>query len=220
MNIIQTWKTTDIPDQYINLVQSVVDHNPKWKLMFFSDKDIIDFIETQMPEYKTTFFSLSNKIEQIDFFRYLAIYHYGGVYLDLDMLVECSLDELYDNPCVCKFPIEYENIQDNIITDQNYHNLIGNYAFYAPAKHAFIKKIIDNIVNKRLSSEDVSKAQQTNGDSALDVEIYCRTGPILVTQSYIDFANNQNIELLSTTPFSPERFGKYAKHYCMGSWRK
>ena len=49
MNIIQTWKTTDIPDQYINLVQSVVDHNPKWKLMFFSDKDIIDFIETQMP---------------------------------------------------------------------------------------------------------------------------------------------------------------------------
>ena len=172
-----------------------------------------------MPEYKHTFFSLSNKIEQIDFFRYLAIYYYGGVYLDLDILLEYSLDELYDSH-ICKFPIEYENINDVIITDQGFDSLIGNYAFYAPAKHAFVKKIIDNIVNKRLTTEDVSKAQQTNGDSKLDVEIYCRTGPILVTQSYIDYTNKQDIELLSTTPFHPERFGKFAKHYCIGSWRK
>ena len=46
--------------------------------------------------------TLSNKIEQIDFFRYLAVYYYGGVYLDLDILLEFSLDELYDSH---KFPI-------------------------------------------------------------------------------------------------------------------
>lgn len=219
MNIIQTWKTNDIPVRYEKFIQSVIDHNPKWNYLFFSDDDIKEFIENKMPEYKDTFFSLSTKIEQIDFFRYLAIYHYGGVYLDLDILLEFSLDELYDSH-ICRFPIEYENINDVIITDQGFDSLIGNYAFYAPAKHAFVKKIIDNIVNKRLTSEDVSKAQQTNGDSKLDVEIYCRTGPILVTQSYIDYTNKQDIELLSTTPFHPERFGKFARHYCMGSWRK
>lgn len=220
MNIIQTWKTKEIPIKYSKLVQSIIDNNPKWKLHFFSDNDIMEFIETTMPEYRNTFFQFVNKIQQIDFFRYLAVYYYGGVYLDLDIMVDCSLDELYDNPDICKFPIEYENIRDTIITDQGLDCLIGNYAFYAPPKHPFLKKIIDNIVNNRMSPEDIQKAKTTNGDSELDVEIYCTTGPIMVTQSYIDMQNKKDIELLKTDPFRPERFGKYARHYCMGSWRK
>lgn len=220
MNIIQTWKTKDIPVRYEKLIQSVINHNPKWNYLFFSDEDIKEFIDNKMPEYRNTFFSLPNKIQQIDFFRYLAIYYYGGIYLDLDILVEYPLDELYDNPHICKFPIEYENINDVIITDQGFDSLIGNYAFYAPAKHAFVKKIIDNIVNKRMTQQDIIKAKSTNGDTMLDVEIYCTTGPILVTQSYIDFENKADVALLKTAPFHPERFGKYARHYCMGTWRK
>ena len=87
MNIIQTWKTKEIPIQYSKLVQSVVDNNPKWKLLFFSDNDIMEFIETTMPEYRNTFFQFVNKIQQLDFFRYLAVYYYGGVYLDLDIMI-------------------------------------------------------------------------------------------------------------------------------------
>ena len=34
-------------------------------------------------------------IQKIDFFRYLAIYYYGGIYLDLDMDINVNFDQLY-----------------------------------------------------------------------------------------------------------------------------
>ena len=71
-----------------------------------------------------------------------------------------------------------------------------------------------------MTQQDIIKAKSTNGDTMLDVEIYCTTGPILITQSYIDFSNKADVALLKTYPFRAERFGKYARHYCMGTWRK
>ena len=47
MNIIQTWKTKDIPVRYEKLIQSVINHNPKWNYLFFSDEDIKEFIDNK-----------------------------------------------------------------------------------------------------------------------------------------------------------------------------
>tara|TARA_B100000282_G_scaffold296365_1_gene278055 strand:+ start:130 stop:789 length:660 start_codon:yes stop_codon:yes gene_type:complete len=219
MNIIQTWKTKHIPVQFKDCMNSVIHHNSNFNYMFFTDQDIYEFITTKMPEYQDTFFSFKTKIQKIDFFRYLVIYYYGGVYLDLDIMIEKNLTELYENPDICKFPIEYIHINDTFITDQGFVHLIGNYAFYAPAKHPFIKKIIDNIVDHRITKNDIDKAALTNGDSIQDVEIYCTTGPIMVTQSYIDMENKKSIELLTSRPFRSERFGMFGQHLCYGTWR-
>ena len=134
-------------------------------------------------------------------------------------MIEKNLTELYENPDICKFPIEYIHINDTFITDQGFIHLIGNYAFYAPSKHPFIKKIIDNIVDNRITKNDIDKAALTNGDSFRDVEIYCTTGPIMVTQSYIDMENKKSIELLTSRPFRSERFGMFGQHLCYGTWR-
>ena len=96
---------------------------------------------------------------------------------------------------------------------------MGNYAFYSPAKHPFLKQIIDNIVNRRLSEEDIALAQSTNGDSPEQVFVYCTTGPILVTQTYIDTENRNSISLLRTYPFISNNFGIFGKHCCFGSWK-
>ena len=219
MNIIQTWKTNVIPNNFKECIDSLFKYNQNFKYLFFTDEDIYNFIETKMPQYKDKFYSFERTIQRIDFFRYLAVYYYGGIYLDLDIVIERKLDELYENPGVCKFPLEYVHINDPIITDQGYDHLIGNYAFYAPAGHPFIKKIIDNIMNTRLNENDIAKAKQSNGDSYEEVEIYCTTGPIMVTQSYIDMENKKDIYLLSSRPFRNERFGMYGKHLCSGTWR-
>jgi mannosyltransferase OCH1-like enzyme len=219
MNIIQTWKTTTIPKHYEPFINSVTTNTSGWNYMFFTDEDIFEFMQTKMPEYLSFFNNLEYNIQKIDFFRYLAVYHYGGVYLDLDILIEEPLDSLYDNPDVCKFPIELENIKDTIITRNNFHHLIGNYAFYSPAGHPFLKKIIDNIVNCRFTKYDIMLAASTNGDPYKDVYIYCSTGPIMVTQSYIDFNNSNKVELIKPEPFYKNSFGRYGVHCSYGSWK-
>ena len=219
MNIIQTWKTKHIPSNFKDCMNSVIQHAENFNYMFFTDEDIDYFVQTKMTAYYDTLISFKTKIQKIDFFRYLVIYYYGGIYLDLDIMIEKDLSELYENPEICKFPIEYVHIDDTFITDQRFDHLIGNYAFYAPANDPFIKKIIDNIVNKRITKEGIAKAALTNGDNFNDVEIYCTTGPIMVTQSYIDMENKKHIELLTSRPFRNERFGMFGRHLCYGTWR-
>src|SRR5210317_466133 len=219
MNIIQTWKSNEIPGHYKPFIESVFKYTKNWNYMFFNDNEIERFIDEKMPEYRTTFDNLTYKIQKIDFFRYLAVYYYGGVYLDLDILLHTDLDGIIENPEMCKFPVEIDTIKDTVITRHDFHSLIGNYAFYAPAKHPFLKQIIDNICNSRMSEEDILLAQSTNGDSTKEVYVYCTTGPLMVTQSYIDYENKSDIELLRPSPYRVNFFGDYGKHCSYGSWK-
>lgn len=219
MNIIQTWKTNQLESQYQLNVDRVRHLHPDWNYMFFTDEDIVSFIKNKMPEYYNVFVHLTHKIQQIDFFRYLVVYYYGGVYLDIDVEIVKSLDNIYyEYTDQCVFPVELQNITDSIITSQGYTKLIGNYAFYSPPKHPFIKQIIDNIVCQRISPENIIIAQNENSDSPSQVYVYCTTGPLLVTQSLIDHGIH-SIYLLEPYPYRPNCFGEYGYHHCYGSWK-
>jgi mannosyltransferase OCH1-like enzyme len=220
MNIIQTWKTKDVPIHYKEFVNKVKSKNPNWNYLFFDDNDIIDFMKSTKMEYYQTFLNLSDKIQQIDFFRYVAIYYYGGLYLDLDIDIVAAFDDIDYNKCI--FPIETKNPVDEILTSQSI-SLIGNYAFYAPKGHPFLKMIIENIVKQRIPDEIILKAQKNHTDDSRDVYVYYRSGPILVSQTYVDFvlSNGQEtgIELIEPIPYMDNCFGKYGFHRCYGSWR-
>ena len=41
MNIIQTWKTKNIPSYYHNYVNNIKYLHPQWNYMFFDDNDIV-----------------------------------------------------------------------------------------------------------------------------------------------------------------------------------
>jgi len=217
MNIIQTWKTTEIPEHYKNFVNKIKNMNPNWNYMFFDDEDIITFMKSTTPEYYETFLNLSGKIQQIDFFRYVAIYYFGGMYLDLDIDIVCGFDDIDLDKCI--FPIESKNPVDEILASQSVH-LVGNYAFYAPKGHLFLKKIIENIVNQRIPAETILAAQKNHTDDSRDVYVYYRTGPILVSQTYVDFGLSDNsVILIEPEPYMDNCFGKYGFHRCYGSWR-
>ena len=206
LNIIQTWKTKEIPNKYKKYVDKVKKLNPDCNYIFFSDKDIDKFIKKKFPQYYNKFKSFKYTIQKIDFFRYLAVYYYGGVYLDLDMDMNKSFDNL--DTSICTFPIEFEKSSDELLHKQNFYKLIGNYAFYAPKNDKFIKKIINNIMNNKI---DVSNIKNHNK------YIFYTTGPVMVTQSYIDYKNN--INLIKPKIFKKASFGDYGKHVAVGTWK-
>jgi mannosyltransferase OCH1-like enzyme len=219
MNIIQTWKTKDIPIDLFNYIEKIRTLNPNCNYMFFDDNDIDKFMKSTKPEYYECFCNLTEKIQQIDFFRYVAIYYYGGLYLDLDIDIVSPFDDIDINKCI--FPIELKHPSDEILIKNNLPS-IGNYAFYAPKGHPFIKMVIDNILNQRLSDEIIEKASITHGDTPRDVRIYYTTGPILISQTYYDYVsinNDDSVVLLEPSPYMDNCFGKYGFHKFYGSWR-
>jgi mannosyltransferase OCH1-like enzyme len=176
--------------------------------MFFSDNAILNFINDKMPEYYELFVNLKYKIQQIDLFRYLAIYYYGGLYLDTDVELYKPVDGL--DLTKCYIPIEYGVINTGIhafLLKQGCEKTIGNYAFYAPKNSHFIKMVISNIINNRIDSATIEESRSQYCDVILKpnflsekeyLNIYFTTGPILFTQTYIDFISahteNNNID--------------------------
>lgn len=213
--IIQTWKTKDVPSRYQPLVNSIKSKNPDYKYMFFTDADIETFLKTHYFDYYQTYINLPIKIQRIDFFRYIAIYHYGGFYMDLDMDCVKSFDELLKYKCV--FPV------DEIITkrmcnfpryksyyDRGYDYLLGQYAFAAEPNNPFIKEIIDKI-----HSNVYKYIKHVNFDS--HDYVYKTTGPDFCTDLYIDYHNKKDIYVIHNN--KRQYFGDYAKHNYMGTWK-
>jgi mannosyltransferase OCH1-like enzyme/GR25 family glycosyltransferase involved in LPS biosynthesis len=228
--IIQTWKTNKISGKIGDLINKLKSNNPDFEYKFYTDDDIVEFIKTKYPEYYSTFISFEYTIQKIDFFRLICVYHYGGFYVDIDMDINKSIEPLCKYDCV--FPKE-SVINNNLLNfkSQNMNIILGNYAFGASPKNSFIKLCIDNIINKRIKLSDIpnnndrfesyvenTPSHMKKSQSYIDHVLYT-TGPILISQSYIDYNFKDKIKIIEPTPFKIYAFGDYGKHLAIGTWK-
>src|SRR5580765_2482462 len=98
--IIQTNKSLDLPLLERAAVANIKLLNPDFEYLFFDDRQVEEFIDKEFPEYRSVFDSFPIPIQRYDFFRYLAVYRFGGFYLDMDVLLASNLSELLDFGCV------------------------------------------------------------------------------------------------------------------------
>lgn len=94
----QTYKTVEIPEHWKEGRQRCIDLHPDYEYILWTDQMALDFIEEQFPWFLDTFKNYRYPIERADAIRYFVLYHYGGVYLDLDDGCQRSLDPLLTAP--------------------------------------------------------------------------------------------------------------------------
>jgi mannosyltransferase OCH1-like enzyme len=82
----QTWRTRDVPLRWNKSFQSVLKFNiPEFAHRLWTDAEVDEFVREKEPEfYARTFVNYHQHIQRIDSFRYVVLFHLGGVYLDLD----------------------------------------------------------------------------------------------------------------------------------------
>jgi mannosyltransferase OCH1-like enzyme len=215
--IIQAWKTwsTKKPEMFTLYIESIKNKNPDYEYIFFKDDQIDEFLKSRYPHYYETFQRLPMNIQKMDFFRYVALYHFGGFYFDLDINALEPLDELLNNECV--FPID-EIIHKSMCSVKRFNNfcknrlefLLGQYGFACSPKNEFIKKLVDGIHH---NIDAYVKNYVANSEDY----VYITTGPDYVTNMYMTYKNKDNITILHY----PKRqyFGKYARHTFAGTWK-
>jgi mannosyltransferase OCH1-like enzyme len=218
--IIQTWKSNEIPIKYSQDIKSVRALNPNFEYLFFTDEDIDTFIKTKYPIWYSTYLKLPIKIQKIDFFRYIAVYHFGGFYLDLDMTCLKPFDTVLNSNCV--FPVDQHITNCNLyrfkdFCSKNINFLLGQYAFGAKPKHPFIKLLIDKIHKNLDIYIEQEKKLIPNDSSNFNLYVYRSTGPDFVTNVYLEYPDAKNIDILPNS--KNQYFGEYAKHNFYGTWK-
>ena len=90
--IHQSWKTKEMDEVMAEWTSSVKATFPTYEYKFWTDDDNDSFVKTHYPHFYDFYKNVLIPIERCDFVRYLYIYHYGGMYIDLDTKMQRPLE--------------------------------------------------------------------------------------------------------------------------------
>ena len=114
--IHQTYRTYDIPPVWNTSVQSILKNNAgEFRYRRWSHADMDAFVREHEPDfYWNTFVNYKYDMQRIDSFRYVMMFHIGGIYIDMDNGCNRPLRELVatmealdpDSPHIVLFPVD------------------------------------------------------------------------------------------------------------------
>ncbi|OGM46739.1 hypothetical protein ABOM_005071 [Aspergillus bombycis] len=96
--IHRTYKTEDIPSHWKGTYESCRVLNPTYKQYFWTDESSRQFIESHFDWFLPTYDAYPYNIQRADAIRYFLLWHYGGVYIDMDIACRRPLDPLLEFP--------------------------------------------------------------------------------------------------------------------------
>ena len=222
--IIQTDKSADLPLLSKAAVANLRLLNPDFEYLFFDDAQVEEFIDAEFPRYRPVFDSFPVRIQRYDFFRYLAVYHFGGFYFDTDVFLAYGVEDLLEFGCV--FPFEELTIHRFLRNEYGMDWEIGNYAFGAAAGHPFLDAIIKNCVRAQQHPEWAEAMMKSIPRVFRDeFFVFDTTGPGLVSRTLAEYPDARDqVKVLFPEdvcdPSSWHRFGSYGVHLQGGTWRK
>jgi hypothetical protein len=92
--IVQTSRKK--PEQYI--VDMIKEQSPGWEYKHFTDDEIMEFFsENPIEEFSNViakFYTFNYGEHRADLFRYYYLYVSGGVYIDMDAMLEQNIDDI------------------------------------------------------------------------------------------------------------------------------
>jgi hypothetical protein len=165
------------------------DLNPNWRIMYHEDLDCLRLVETHYSEFLQLFDSFPKNVERADFFRYLVLYHYGGVYVDIDVECVVPLDQWLgsDVRLVIGVENEFSDTWSAMIRSYPRRRQYQQWAIMSSKGHPLF-----DLVLRRIEQHFQSETAASFGSENLDLSNRAtleRTGPALwtdVVSSYLD----------------------------------
>lgn len=150
----QSWKSCELPFKQ-NVWQQQCERvlNKNWTSLLWTDEDNRNFIATHYPSFLELYDGYDVKIKRIDAVRYFYLWHFGGVYIDLDIACLRSFDTykslegralLPDSHAVFAFNNKaYNCIDGTCLRDKT--EAVPNAFMAAPPRHPFFAVAIHTL---------------------------------------------------------------------------
>ena len=212
-------------------MKQVIELHPDWEIRFYSDGDCRDLIAERCPGFLELYDWYPRPVQRADFFRILSVHLLGGFYLDTDMWLSKSLDELCGLTAV--FPWERimspQEFSEKFPSGQRQGEQapqVGNYAFGAREGHGILALV---------TKEMIALSESISTEHCSDSDVLFSTGPDLLSKViYRNLEKFPDLTILDgdhtlEVPFPDPayerygqwfRFGDYGTHLMSGAWRK
>jgi inositol phosphorylceramide mannosyltransferase catalytic subunit len=201
-------------------------NHPKWSYELWDDKKSKLFIEEKHPFLSSLFSSLPYLTQKVDLLKYLLLFEFGGVYIDLDCECLKPLDELLTHSVCLGLEPRDEALH------KEFTFFIGSALMSAIPKTPFFKATIDRCKQQvETMTPNIHKFSKYH-------YVMETTGPTLINRVYHSYEEKDKVMLLPPEIIGPFRsreatlyrenkligYGAnkvanaYAIHHFMGSW--
>ena len=210
--IHQTWKDKKLPRKLGQFRETWLQHHPSWEYRLWTDDDNRVFLKKHYAWFLPIYDSYSEKIMQVDAVRYFLLYHFGGVYADLDLECLRPIDLLLEGKQVvigCEPPHHVD--QHNAKKRGGGNRILCNAFMASVPRHPFWEYLMRSLPV-----------------CCDETDPLLATGPFFLTRFGELYQNKQDISIESHEvlyPLNKNMIGKYwhkglLKHaYTIHHWR-
>lgn len=141
--IHQTWFEKITPAKYPNMSRLMESFKQSgWDYKFYTDEDSVKFLTTHFPsEIREAYEALKPGAFKADLFRYCVLLIHGGVYADLDVMLEANLD--FGIPADVGFMVPLDEPGKSV----DHRMCLWNGFMASAPGHPFLAKAIEMVVN-------------------------------------------------------------------------
>ena len=216
--IHQTWKTANLPAKWQALQRSWREYHPTWEYRLWSDAMNRDFIAQFYTWFLPIYDSYTDNIKRADAVRYFYMYHFGGVYADLDLQCLRPLEGLLEGKELVMGWEPAAHISRYASEHRGLKHLICNAFLASGPAHPFWEHVFKHLVE----SKDA-------------IAVLDSTGPLMLTRAYDSYADIRNLTIVQSDLLYPMSLQEsrdkafkidqirglekaYAIHYWSSSW--
>lgn len=165
--IHQLWKTESLPTRYQALAASWQQQHPEWEYRLWSDEAIRAFVAVHFPDFLATFDGYADNICRADAGRYLILWHFGGLYADLDTECLKPFDALLSNREFVIGLEPSEHLDEEIFQGHISADLLCPTIIASASTHPFWESVMACL-----------KA------APADADVLARTGPLMLNRAH------------------------------------
>lgn len=205
-------------DEFIRNLRQWRKMNPDRPIHILRDQydDISKWVQKNFEWFYQDYQNYPKSIQRCDIIRYMLMYHYGGVYSDLDVECRLPIGKLFRQ-------YEWANVIFGIsrVKSQQKCNLAAKYETIRNGEPEIPIRIANYWCASRIPNHpiwiDILKLAKKRAGSRLQSQygIIYTTGPDVITTALS--RNRQKYKDIAVIPI--EKFTKLYPHSCSSSWR-
>ena len=190
----QMWKDRNIPQKWQTTRKDCMKLNHEYTHILWTDEMLYNFIWNKYSWFYTVFIRYRYNIQRVDVTRYFLLYHYGGVYLDLDLICKSSLRSIFKG---------MNATQTTFLAAAKVDGVTNSFMASVPRSEFFKHVIYELPVN-------------VHGKFELfrHTTIIFSTGPQFVSHCWRTFKNRNEIVVMTLDKFD----GVHFKNQLMNEW--
>jgi hypothetical protein len=190
---------SEIPEHLFDYRKAWVKMHPGYQFVLW-DQQRIESVINKLPEQiQKLYYSYELMIQRIDFAKYVILYLFGGIYIDMDVKCLASLEKIFiankDKKVIlslCPYNFFHVMLLQLVGLRPN-EKLINNGVIACVAWHPFLLAVINQAA---LNRHTIFKSLGKNF-----LNIFFTTGPVMVTHAARKFVNHPDIAILDNSYF-------------------